>query len=89
MHNIVSNVSFYSAFCHRNIGLGHLVAFKICKTANETVLSREKDQLLPEGLQKLAEPDSQTNRGAPEAWPCVTCHAPQAPPKLFEAKGKD
>lgn len=65
------------------------MAFKICKTASKAALSQEKDQQLPEGLLKLAGPDSQTNRGVPEAWPCVTCHAPQAPPKLFEAKGKE
>jgi len=49
----------------------------------------EKEHNLPEGLLKHAGPDSQTNSSVPEAWPCVTCHTPQAALKLSEAKGKD
>lgn len=43
----------------------------------------------PEGVLKRAGPERETNRSVPEARPSATRRAPQAPPKLFQAKGKE
>lgn len=72
------------------------VAFKIRLPANKSVPSlgeREREKRAAASW-RLAEArtqvwGSETHRGVPEVRPRVTRHAPQAPTKLFEAKGKD
>lgn len=72
---------------HWNSRLNHSLAFDISQDVRVISGERSTASWRPAGARRFQ--TVRQTRGISEVWPCVTCRSPQAPPKLFEAKGKE